>query len=311
MGTVAGAGAVVGPVGKAEMAMAEVSARATVEGGKEEGGAGCQETVAATGAKVAVAVAEPAALEGKTWVCARKCRRFRNCRGFRRIGIRHCTRNGPAVPDLSRKREAPPPRPSAQAAAGIRARESPPSKCHRPCHGTRADPAVGVVGAGAAALAAAAAAAAMGELGELVAEGERIRRSRSCRSSASYRSRPLLLTAFDTCGRDARDCELPIDSSWIDSTPLSWGRPGAGLTRGVPTTAHPCRCGRRATCTRTGAGTRSLTASSVGCRLCVTALARTRARGARALAPRPLVQSPAADSALRAARSKYGTWSGR
>ena len=121
--------------------MAEVSARATVEGRKEEGGAGCQETVAATGAKVAVAVAAPAALEGKTWVCARKCRRFRNYRGFRRIGTRHCTRNGPAVPDLSRKREAPPPRPSAQAAAGIRARESPPSKCHRPCHGTRADPA--------------------------------------------------------------------------------------------------------------------------------------------------------------------------
>jgi len=270
--------------------MAEVSARAAVEGGKEEGGAGCQETVAATGAKVAVAVAEPAALEGKTWVCARKCRRFRNCRGFRRIGTRHCTRNGPAVPDLSRKREAPPPRPSAQAAAGIRARESPPSKCHRPCHGTRADPAVGVVGAVAAALAAAAAAAAMGELGELEAEGERIRRSRSCHRK-SYRSRPL---SFDTCGRDARHCELPVDSSWIDSTPLSWGRPGAGLTRGVPTTAHPCRCGRRATCTRTGTGTRSLTASSVGCRLCVAASARTRARGARALAPRPLVQSPAA-----------------
>ena len=278
--------------------MAEVSATATVEGRKEEGGAGCQETVAATGAKVAVAVAEPAALEGKTWVCARKCRRFRNCRGFRRIGIRHCTRNGPAVPDLSRKREAPPPRPSAQAAAGIRARESPPSKCHRPCHGTRADPAVGVVGAGAAALAAAAAAAAMGELGELEAEGGRIRRSRSCHQR-NYRSRPL---AFDTCGRDARDCELPVDSSWIDSTPLSWGRPGAGLTRGVPTTAHPCRCGRRATCTRTGTGTRSLTASSVGCRLCVAASARTRARGARALAPRPLVQSPAAR--LRARRAE-------
>ena len=278
--------------------MAEVSARATVEGRKEEGGAGCQETVAATGAKVAVAVAEPAALEGKTWVCARKCRRFRNCRGFRRIGTRHCTRNGPAVPDLSRKREAPPPRPSAQAAAGIRARESPPSKCHRPCHGTRADPAVGVVGAGPAALAAAAAAAAMGELGELEAEGERIRRSRSCHRK-SYRSRPL---SFDTCGRDARHCELPVDSSWIDSTPLSWGRPGAGLTRGVPTTAHPCRCGRRATCTRTGTGTRSLTASSVGCRLCVAASARTRARGARALAPRPLVQSPAAR--LRARRAE-------
>ena len=135
-------------------------------------------------------------------------------------------------------------------------------------------------------------AAAMGELGELEAEGERIRRSRSCRSSAPYRSRPLLLTAFDTCGRDARDCELPVDSSWIDSTPLSWGRPGAGLTRGVPTTAHPCRCGRRATCTRTGTGTRSLTASSVGYRLCVAASARTRARGARALAPRPWCSRP-------------------
>jgi len=232
VGTVAGAGAVVGPVGKAEMAMAEVSARVTVEGGKEEGGAGCQETVAATGAKVAVAVAEPAALEGKTWVCARKCRRFRNCRGFRRIGIRHCTRNGPAVPDLSRKREAPPPRPSAQAAAGIRARESPPSKCHRPCHGTRADPAVGVVGAGGAALAAAAAAAAMGELGELVEEGERIRRSRSCRCRTSYRSRPL---AFDTCGRDARDRELPVDSSWIGSTPLSW----EGREQGSPRVSRP------------------------------------------------------------------------
>ena len=303
MGTVAGAGAVVGPVGKAEMAMAEVSARATVEGRKEEGGAGCQETVAATGAKVAVAVAEPAALEGKTWVCARKCRRFRNCRGFRRIGIRHCTRNGPAVPDLSRKREAPPPRPSAQAAAGIRARESPPSKCHRPCHGTRADPAVGVVGAGPAALAAAAAAAAMGELGELEAEGERIRRSRSCHRK-SYRSRPL---SFDTCGRDARDCELPVDSSWIDSTPLSWGRPAAWLTKGVPSTPAPCRCGRRSTCTRTGAGTRSLTASSVGYRLCVAASARTRARGARALAPRPLVQSPAARLRAPRARRKYGT----
>ena len=244
MGAVAGAVAVAGKVGEAEMAMAEVSARATVEGGKEEGGAGRQETVAATGAKVAVAVAELAVPEGKTWVCARKCRRFRNCRGFRRIGIRHCTRNGPAVPDLSRKREAPPPRPSAQAAAGIRAREPPPSKCHRPCHGTRAGPAVGVVGAGGAALAAAAAAAAMGELGELEAEGERIRRSRNRRWGASYRSRRL---AFDTCGRDARDCELPVDSSWIDSTPLSWGRPGAGLTMGVPTNPDPCRCGRRAT----------------------------------------------------------------
>ena len=177
-------------------------------------------------------MAEPAALEGKTWVCARKCRRFRNCRGFRRIGIRHCTRNGPAVPDLSRKREAPPPRPSAQAAAGIRARESPPSKCHRPCHGTRADPAVGVVGAGPAALAAAAAAAAMGELGELEAEGERIRRSRSCQRGACYRSRPL---AFDTCGRDARDCELPVNSSWITARRY----PGEGRQHGSPRVSRP------------------------------------------------------------------------
>lgn len=94
------------------VAMAEVPARAKVVVGGEEREADQKETVVAMGAKVAVAVAEPAALEGKTWVCERKCRSFRNCRGFRRIGIRHCTRIGPPVPDLSRKREAPPPRPS-------------------------------------------------------------------------------------------------------------------------------------------------------------------------------------------------------
>ena len=163
------------------VAMAEVLARATVVVGEEGREADHEETVVATGAKVAVAVAEPAALEGKTWACARKYRSFRNCRGFRRTGIRHCTRNGPPVLDLSRKREAPPPRPSAQEAGGIRAGELPPSRCRRPCHGKRADPAVGVAGAGRVALVVAAAAAAMGGLGEMEAEGERIRRNRSCR----------------------------------------------------------------------------------------------------------------------------------
>ena len=161
--------------------MVDGPARATVVVGEEEREADLEEQVVATGAKVVVAVAEPAALEGKTWVCGRKCRSFRNCRGFRRIGIRHCTRNGPPAPDLSRKRGAPPPRPSAQEAGGIRAGEPPPSKCRRPCHGKRADPAVGVAGAGRVALVVAAAAAAMGGLGEMEAEGERIRRNRSCR----------------------------------------------------------------------------------------------------------------------------------
>ena len=161
--------------------MAEGPARATVGVGEEEREADLEETVVATGAKVAVVVAEPAALEEKTWVCGRKCRSFRNCRGFRRIGIRHCTRNGPPAPDLSRKREAPPPRPTAQEAGGIRAGESPPSKCRRPCHGICADPAVGVAGAGGVALVVATAAAAMGGRGEMEAEGERIRRNRSCR----------------------------------------------------------------------------------------------------------------------------------
>jgi hypothetical protein len=165
--------------------MAEVPARAKVVVGGEEREADQKETVVAMGAKVAVAVAEPAALEGKTWVCERKCRSFRNCRGFRRIGIRHCTRIGPPVPDLSRKREAPPPRPSAQEAGGIRAGELPPSKCRRPCHGKRAVPVVGVVGEGGVALVVAVAAAAMGELGEMEAEGERIRRNRSCRRQSN------------------------------------------------------------------------------------------------------------------------------
>ena len=82
--------------------MAEVLGRAAVVVVEEGREADHEETVVATGAKVAVAVAEPAALEGKTWACGRKCRSFRNCRGFRRIGIRHCTRNGPPAPDLSR-----------------------------------------------------------------------------------------------------------------------------------------------------------------------------------------------------------------
>jgi hypothetical protein len=165
--------------------MAEVPARAKVVVGGEEREADQKETVVAMGAKVAVAVAEPAALEGKTWVCERKCRSFRNCRGFRRIGIRHCTRIGPPVPEVSRQREAPPPRPSAQEAGGIRAGELPPSKCRRPCHGKRAVPVVGVVGEGGVALVVAVAAAAMGELGEMEAEGERIRRNRSCRRQSN------------------------------------------------------------------------------------------------------------------------------
>ena len=55
---------------------------------------------------------------------------------------------------------------------------------------------------------------------------------------------PLCLTP----AAGTRGCELqPVDNNWKGSTALSWGRPGAGLTMGVPTTADLYRCGRRAT----------------------------------------------------------------
>ena len=185
--------------------MAEVSARAKEAAAWEAAATAAAARAAATGAQVVVAVGSLAALEGKMWVYERKCRSFRNCRGSRRSGIRHCTRNGPAEAGLSRKGEAPPPRPFAQEAGGIRAGESPPSRCRRLCRDKRADPAAGAVGADGVALAAEAAAAALGELGEPEAEGERIRRNRRWKIHPWNRRRPL---AFCTYGRDARSCEL-------------------------------------------------------------------------------------------------------
>ena len=133
-------------------------------------------------ATVVAVEAAVAVLEERMWVCGRKCRSYRNCRDFRRIGIRHCTRSVPAVPSFRLKGEVPPPRRFAQdyRSRGIRAWEVPPSRCRRPCRDKSAYPAVGAAVADGAALVAVVAKAAAAALAELEAEGERIRRNRSC-----------------------------------------------------------------------------------------------------------------------------------